>query len=92
MKHHHSVVAAEPSARPNTEKELASKERASSDAKLASAVPVSQSTPTVTHDPNHEKIAQLAHSYWVERGYAHGFAEQDWLRAEQQLKARAATA
>jgi hypothetical protein len=32
-----------------------------------------------------EEIAELAHSYWVARGYAHGFAEEDWLRAEREL-------
>lgn len=31
------------------------------------------------------KISQLAYSYWVERGYAHGSAEEDWLRAEREL-------
>ena len=33
-----------------------------------------------------DQIAKLAHSYWVERGYAHGHSEADWLRAEQDLK------
>ena len=32
-----------------------------------------------------QAIARLAYSYWVERGHAHGFAEQDWLRAEKEL-------
>jgi hypothetical protein len=36
---------------------------------------------------SHEEIAKLAHSYWVARGYAHGSAEADWLRAEQELQA-----
>ena len=35
---------------------------------------------------SHEEIASLAHSYWVARGYAHGSAEADWLRAEQELR------
>lgn len=39
-----------------------------------------------------EDIARLAHSFWVERGYQHGSAEDDWFRAEQQLKAKAASA
>jgi hypothetical protein len=34
-----------------------------------------------------EKIAELAYSYWVERGYLHGAAEEDWLRAERELVA-----
>lgn len=39
--------------------------------------------------PTHEEIALLAHSYWEQRGYQHGLAEQDWLRAEQNLLKRA---
>lgn len=27
----------------------------------------------------------LAYSYWVERDYEHGYSEQDWHRAIQQL-------
>jgi DUF2934 family protein len=40
--------------------------------------------PQVTH----EAIAQLAYSYWVTRGYRHGFTEEDWYRAESELKSR----
>lgn len=35
--------------------------------------------------PSHDEIAKLARSYWEQRGYQDGFAEQDWLRAEQEL-------
>ena len=35
--------------------------------------------------PSHAEIAQLAERYWVERGWQDGYAEQDWLRAEQEL-------
>lgn len=35
--------------------------------------------------PSHEEIEKLARSYWEQRGYQDGFAEQDWLRAEQEL-------
>ena len=35
--------------------------------------------------PSHEEIAQLAHNFWAERGGQDGYAEQDWLRAEQEL-------
>ena len=37
------------------------------------------------------EIARLAHSYWLERGGQGGSAEEDWQRAEQALKARAAS-
>lgn len=36
----------------------------------------------------HDDIAALAHSYWVARGRAHGNPEEDWLRAEQELRSR----
>jgi hypothetical protein len=33
----------------------------------------------------HQQIAELAHSFWASRGYAHGSPEDDWFRAERQL-------
>jgi hypothetical protein len=35
--------------------------------------------------PSHEEVAALAHCYYQERGAEHGFHEQDWYRAEQEL-------
>jgi len=35
--------------------------------------------------PTHDQIATLAQKFWAERGYTDGDAEQDWLRAEQEL-------
>ena len=43
-----------------------------------------QAVPAVTH----EQVAALAYSYWAARGYASGSPEQDWLRAERELKAK----
>lgn len=37
---------------------------------------------------NAEEVARLAHSYWVARGCQHGSHEEDWLRAEQELRSR----
>ena len=39
--------------------------------------------------PSHDEIATLARKYWEERGWQDGAAEQDWLRAEQELSAKA---
>ena len=36
-----------------------------------------------------EQIAQLAHRYWIERGHQHGHHEEDWYRAEQELRGKA---
>ncbi len=35
--------------------------------------------------PAREEIEKLARAYWEQRGYQDGYAEQDWLRAEQDL-------
>jgi hypothetical protein len=43
-------------------------------------------------EPTREEIAALAYSYWEARGYQGGSQEEDWLRAEQQLRARTAGA
>jgi hypothetical protein len=34
----------------------------------------------------HEEIARLAHSYWEARGCPAGSPEEDWHRAEQELR------
>jgi hypothetical protein len=36
--------------------------------------------------PSREEIARLAEKFWAERGRPEGSPEQDWLRAEQELK------
>jgi hypothetical protein len=47
---------------------------------------VKASKPTM---PSREEIERLARSYWAARGYQEGSAEQDWLRAEQELLKKA---
>lgn len=39
--------------------------------------------------PTHAEIAHLAEKFWAERGHTDGYAEQDWLRAEQELRQKA---
>jgi hypothetical protein len=41
-------------------------------------------------DSLHEAIAQLAYSYWEQRGRRHGSDEEDWFRAEAEIRARMA--
>lgn len=36
-----------------------------------------------------KEVAELAHRYWAERGCQHGHDVEDWVRAEQDLRARA---
>jgi hypothetical protein len=40
-------------------------------------------------NPTFEEIAQLAHCYWEARGYQGGSPDQDWLRAEHELRSAA---
>jgi len=53
-------------------------------AKKEIAVPVTNGTM-----PSREQVEQLAKKYWAQRGYQDGFAEQDWLKAEQELMQKA---
>ncbi len=34
---------------------------------------------------SHDQVAALAYRFWMERGCVHGFDQEDWYRAEQQL-------
>jgi len=38
--------------------------------------------------PAYEEIAALAYSYWEGRGHQVGSAEEDWLRAEEEIHTR----
>jgi len=38
--------------------------------------------------PTHEEISRRAYELWAKRGGAGGTAQDDWLRAEQELRAR----
>jgi hypothetical protein len=40
---------------------------------------------TIVATPSREEVERLAKSYWEQRGCQDGYAEQDWLRAEQEL-------
>ena len=47
---------------------------------------VDASAPASLSAPTHEEIATLAHQLWADAGCKDGTAEQDWSRAEQQLR------
>jgi hypothetical protein len=42
-------------------------------------------------EPEHEQIAALAYELWIERGSPHGSHEEDWHRAESQLREKPIT-
>lgn len=52
-------------------------------------VPNKAKATTPAPAPTHQQIAQLAHSLWKERGGNHGAHEQDWFRAERELRGMA---
>ena len=41
--------------------------------------------------PSHDEIAVLAYSYWEDRGCQGGSPQEDWLRAERELRSRRTT-
>lgn len=43
----------------------------------------------VDRELSHEQIARLAYALWEARGCQYGNPEEDWLRAEQELRGRA---
>jgi uncharacterized protein involved in copper resistance len=55
-----------------------------------SASETSSSNPARTAAPDstvdRRAIARLAYSYWEARGYVGGSAEEDWLRAEREIR------
>ena len=48
---------------------------------------VSSSDP-IQNDPSRDDIAKLAYALWESRGGLGGSAEEDWYRAEQEIRSR----
>lgn len=46
-------------------------------------------TVETAYAPAESEIAALAYTYWAGRGYQGGSPEEDWLRAERELRAKA---
>ena len=61
---------------------------------IASAIPATVQPELVTPsvEPSYEEIAALAYTYWEGRGCQGGCPHEDWLRAEQELRSRRASA
>ncbi|HWC97169.1 MAG TPA: DUF2934 domain-containing protein [Candidatus Sulfopaludibacter sp.] len=53
---------------------------------VAPAVVLETVAVTVVDEPAFETVAALAYSYWVARGCQGGSPEEDWLRAEHELR------
>ena len=72
-------------ARPRTVKPI----ETNGPADLAAAV---AHEPAMASAPTQEEIANLAYYYWEARGCQGGSSEEDWIRAESELRARATSA
>ncbi len=60
-------------------------------AETAAPAPEAAVAPVVL-EPSYEEIATLAYSYWEARGCQGGSSDEDWLRAEHELRSRAIAA
>ena len=47
-----------------------------------------QVQPAASDRPEAEEVACLAHQYWLERGSPIGTPEEDWFRAEEEIRLR----
>ena len=78
-------------ARPRSKR--AAEPLAATAAVAAAPETVAPETPGVSiYEPTYDEIAALAYSYWEARGYQGGSPEEDWLRAESELRVRASAA
>jgi Protein of unknown function (DUF2934) len=68
--------------KPKTAKAPAKPRKAAAKTPAAKTKVAAPPTPAI---PTRHEIALLAEKYWAERGWQDGAAEQDWLRAEQEL-------
>jgi hypothetical protein len=62
---------------------------APSDSAIAPPPVVEAVAVAAASEPAYEAVAALAYSYWEARGCQGGSPEEDWLRAEQELRALA---
>lgn len=83
-----AVSAAAPARRkPASPKRV--KHSASPAEKPSGGVPFGPGTPAAAAavcEPSEDEIARLAFSYWEARGFEGGSPEEDWLRAERELR------
>jgi hypothetical protein len=90
-----TVVAAPPAraAKPKTPRVKAAKHsKAVSSEPAVTHIEAAHTEAAPTNPENHrEAIAQIAYGYWESRGYQHGGALEDWVRAEHEYRQRLAT-
>jgi hypothetical protein len=83
---HHAIYAdptgAAAAARPAKRRVSRPKESVSSTSEISSPASAHATGPVI----DREDIALLAYSYWEARGFTGGSPEEDWLRAERELR------
>jgi hypothetical protein len=85
---HHAIYSdptgAAAGAAPAKRQTTRTKRSESSTAEISSKDSTRPAKPAPTVD--REAIARLAYSYWEARGFTGGSAEEDWLRAEEEIR------
>jgi hypothetical protein len=56
------------------------------ESELKSEMEASAASSGTGREPSHEEVRALAHSYWLARGCQGGSPEEDWRRAEEELR------
>jgi hypothetical protein len=73
----------------NNKKEKSTMSRKTESQETVGTVVIEQnSEPEPAVAPSEEQIAALAYSYWEARGNQGGSSEEDWFRAEKELRER----
>jgi hypothetical protein len=73
----------------STEKPKSSAKPRKTSAKKNAAQKATVTEISAARTPTHEEVSVLAHRYWIERGRQDGYHEQDWTRAEEELRGKA---
>jgi hypothetical protein len=83
---HHAIYSdptgAAAAARPAKQRASRTKGSVSSTSEISSPAPAQTAGPVIER----EAIALLAYSFWEARGFTGGSPEEDWLRAERELR------
>lgn len=88
-----SITPAAPVRRKSSSRTRAKHSAGSGESVAPAVAPVAPAPDAVAvTGPAREEIALLAYTYWEARGCQGGSPEEDWLRAEQELRLRATAA
>jgi len=81
------LVAAAAASAPARRRPAASRKKHAAAEQESTETKTSAST-SIAIEPSREEIAKLAYLYWEARGCQGGSEEEDWLRAERELRSR----